>query len=214
MKYRVSLLPEQNRKRLIGKKRLEKIKVYSLVVLVVLAVFTFVVLFTSLYADKKLKEAKKLDNECAQEVAQLEQFREINANLQNKVQLIESIQIDEPQLVNFIAKVSNLKHPGISVTSIECTDWKVTRNCVLIGTCDTRAQYLAFEEALKEIEGVSAVACASYTQNVGDSVGIQFTINVTCTGGAAPITTTTEASSETANGESADTTEATELAVE
>lgn len=100
MKYKVSLLPEQKRKRLINKKKLEKIKAFSLVVLVVLAFFTFVVMFTSLYAEKKLAEARRLDNECAQQVAELEQFREINANLQNKVQLIESIQVEEPQLVN------------------------------------------------------------------------------------------------------------------
>lgn len=205
MKYRVSLLPEQSRKRLIGKKKLEKIKLYSLVVLIVLAVFTFVVMITSVYADKKLAEARQLNKEYSDKVAELEQFREINANLQNKVQLIESIQVNEPQLVNFIAEVSNLKHPGISIESIECTDWKVTRNCVLAGTCDSREQYLAFEEALKGIEGVSAVACASYTQGATD--GVQFTINVTCTGGAAPITTTTEASSDTTTSEDGETTQ-------
>lgn len=217
MKYRVSLLPEQNRKRLIGKKKLEKIKIYSLVVLVVLALFTFVVMFTSLYANKKLSEARKLDNEYAQEVAELEQFREINATLQNKVQLIESIQVNEPQLVNFIAEISNLKHPGVSIVTIECTDWKITRNCVLTGTCDTRAQYLAFEEALRKIEGVSAVACASYVQGVGESAMVQFTVTITCEGGAAPIVTTTEAVSATAaDGETtAETTAASDdLAVE
>lgn len=190
MKYKVSLLPEQKRKRLINKKKLEKIKAFSLVILVVLALFTFVVLFTSLYAEKKLAEAKKLDNEYAQKVAELEQFREINANLQNKVQLIESIQVEEPQLINFVTKLSNLKTPGVSITNIECTDWKTTRNCVLVGTCDNRSQYLAFEEALKEVEGVSAVACASYTQSVGEAGIVQFTVNVTCTGGVAVVETT------------------------
>lgn len=190
MKYKVSLLPEQKRKRLINKKKLEKIKAFSLVVLIVLALFTFVVLFTSLYAEKKLAEVRQLDNEYAKKVAELEQFREINANLQNKVQLIESIQVEEPQLVNFVAKISNLKNPGITITSIECTDWKTTRNCVLVGTCDNRSQYLAFEEALKEVEGVSAVACASYTQDVGEAAIVQFTVNVTCTGGAAVVETT------------------------
>lgn len=190
MKYKVSLLPEQKRKRLINKKKLEKIKAFSLVVLIVLALFTFVVLFTSLYAEKKLAEVRQLDNEYAKKVAELEQFREINANLQNKVQLIESIQVEEPQLVNFVAKISNLKNPGVSITSIECTDWKTTRNCVLVGTCDNRSQYLAFEEALKEVEGVSAVACASYTQDVGEAAIVQFTVNVTCAGGAAVVETT------------------------
>lgn len=194
MKYKVSLLPEQNRKRLIGKKKLEKIKLFSLVILVVLALFTFVVMFTSFIAEKKLAETRRLDNEFAQKVEELEQFREINATLQNKVQLIENIQVNEPQLVNFIGKISNINHPGVSVDSIECTDWKVTRNCVLMGTCDTREQYMAFEEALKGIEGVSAVACATYKQGATGSV--EFTINVTCSGGAAPFVTTTEAASD------------------
>lgn len=202
MKYKVSLLPEQKRKRLINKKKLEKIKAFSLVVLIVLALFTFVVLFTSLYAEKKLSEARKLDNECAQQVAELEQFRAINANLQNKVNLIESIQVEEPQLVNFIANVSNLKHPGISITNIECTDWKTARNCVLAGTCDNRSEYLAFEEALKEVEGVSAVACVSYTQGVGETAIVQFTVNVTCSGGAAVVVETTAATTDTTASES------------
>lgn len=197
MKYKVSLLPEQKKKRLTNKKKLEKIKAFSLVVLIVLAFFTFVVMFTSFYAEKKLAEERQREAECAQQVAELEQFREINANLQNKVQLIESIQIEEPQLVNFVTKISNLKNPGISITSIECTEWKTTRNCVLVGTCDNRSQYLAFEEALKEVEGVSSVSCASYAQNVGEIANVQFTVNVTCSGGAAVIETT-EATTETA----------------
>ena len=205
------MLPEQSRKRLISKKKLEKIKLYSLVILMVLAAFTFVVMFTSFYADKKLAEARELDIEYAQKVTELEQFREINATLQNKVQLIESIQVDEPQLVNFIAKISNLKHPGISIDSIECTDWKITRNCVLVGSCDNREQYLAFEEALKGIEGVSAVACASYEQGATDKV--QFTINITCTGGAEPVVTTTEASSDAASSADGETTQADTTAV-
>lgn len=208
MKYRVSLLPEQNRKRLNGKRKLEKIKVYSLVILMILAVFTFVVMFTSLYANKKLTEAKALDNEYAQKVNELEQFRAINANLQNKVQLIESIQIEEPQLVNFVAKISNLKHPGVSISSIECKDWKITRQCILVGECDTREQYLGFEKALKEIEGVSAVVCSSYTQGVGDGAVVNFTLNLTCIGGVAPTEAPTEASSEAATGEATETTSA------
>ena len=61
MKYRVSLLPEQTRKRLEGKKKLEKIKSYSLVVLMILAMFLGVVVATNFYADAKLKEVQKLD---------------------------------------------------------------------------------------------------------------------------------------------------------
>ncbi|MBQ7115775.1 MAG: hypothetical protein IJN94_05115 [Clostridia bacterium] len=205
MKYKVSLLPEQKKKRLINKKKLEKIKAFSLVVLIVLAFFTFVVMFTSFYAEKKLAEERQREDECAQQVAELEQFREINANLQNKVQLIESIQIEEPQLVNFVTKISNLKNPGISITSIECTEWKTTRNCVLVGTCDNRSQYLAFEEALKEVEGVSAVACASYNQSVGEATIVEFTVNVTCTGGVAVIETTT-ASTDTSTDTTAEST--------
>lgn len=210
MKYRVSLLPEQNRKRLIGKKKLEKIKLFSLVVLIVLAMFTFVVMFTSFIAEKKLSEARQLDKEFSNKVEELEQFREINATLQNKVKLIESIQVNEPQLVNFIGKISNLKHPGVSIDSIECTDWKVTRNCVLMGSCDNREQYLAFEEALKEIEGVSNVSCISYNQGVIEKV--EFSVNINCSGGSAPFVETTVATSDTTSADG-ETTQAATTAV-
>lgn len=198
MKYKVSLLPEENRKRLTNKKKLEKIQAYSLVVLIVLAVFLGVVMLTSVYANSQLKKVKMLDNECAQEVAELQQFREINANLQEKVQLIQNIQVEEPQLVNFIAKVSNLKHPGISINSVECTDWKTLRNCILTGSCDNRSEYLSFEEALRGIDGVSSVSCVAYTQGLGDSAIVEFTVSITCSGGsAAAVSETVEDTAQT-----------------
>ncbi len=203
MKYRVSLLPENVRKRLDGRKKLERIQIYALVVLVILALFLMVVSFTRMYANNKLSQVRMLDNEYAQKVAELEQFREINANLQEKVKLIENIQVEEPQLVNFLAKISNLKAPGISIDNIECTDWKTTRTCILTGTCDNREQYLTFEKTLSEMEDITGVACVNYAANVGARV--QFTVSINCKGGAAPFVTTTEASSDTtAEGESAD----------
>ena len=194
MKYRVSLLPEYNRKRLEGKKKLERIKSLALVVLMVLALFLGVVVATQFYADNKLEEVRKLDNEYAQKVAELEQFREINANLQEKVQLIESIQVEEPQLVNFVAKISNLKCPGITIESLECTEWKTLRNCVLTGTCDNRDQYLNFEKTLSEMEGVSSVTCISYDASAVEGALVTFKINITCTGGG--VVETTEAPTE------------------
>ncbi len=198
MKYKVSLLPEINRKRLNSKKKIERIKVYALIVLVVLLAFLLVVVGTKLYADKQLSNMQQLNNEYAQKVAELQQFRDINANLQQKVDLIESIQVEEPQLYNFVATISNLEHPGVSITSIECTDWKTARNCVLMGTADSRKAYLAFEKALSEMKGVASVANVTYLAGVGDvSKGAQFTININCTGGAAVIVETTAATTET-----------------
>lgn len=199
MKYRVSLLPESVRKRLDGRKKLERIQIFALVTLVILALFLMVVSFTRMYANNKLEQARMLDSEYARKVEELEQFREINANLQEKVKLIEDIQVEEPQLVNFLAKISNIKAPGISIDNIECTDWKVSRACVLTGTCDNREQYLAFEKTLSEMEDITGVACVSYVANVGDRV--QFTININCKGGAAPVVTTTEASSDVSSEE-------------
>lgn len=190
MKYRVSLLPEVNRKRLNSKKKIERIKIYALIVLVVLLAFLAVVLGTKFYADKTLKEAKILNNEMAQKVNELEQYREINANLQQKINLINSIQVKEPQLYNFVATLSNLEHPGVSIDTIECTDWKTTRNCILSGTCTTREAYLSFEQAVSEIEGVSVVACSAYEAGVGKDDGLsKFTISISCAGGAAVPTT-------------------------
>lgn len=209
MKYRVSLLPEQNRKRIDGRKKLERIQIFALSVLVILALFLVVVSGTRLYANSKLREAQALDNEYAQKVAELEQFREINATLQEKVQLIKDIQVEEPQLVNFLARISNLKTAGVSIDNIECTDWKTTRACVLTGSCDNRKQYLAFEKTLSEVEGVSGVACVSYDATVGSRV--QFTVSINCVGGAA-VVTTTETTSAAADGEN--TAETTDTVVE
>lgn len=190
MKYRVSLLPEVNRKRLNSKKKIERIKIYALIVLVVLLAFLAVVLGTKFYADKTLKEAKTLNNEMAKKVNELEQYREINANLQQKINLINSIQVKEPQLYNFVATLSNLEHPGVSIDTIECTDWKTTRNCILSGTCTTREAYLSFEQAVSEIEGVSVVVCSAYEAGVGKDDGLsKFTISISCAGGAAVPTT-------------------------
>ena len=196
MKYRVSLLPEYNRKRLNNKKKLEKIKVLALAVLMVLLVLMLVVIGMRMFAEKKLDEAQSLNNEYSQKVAELEQFRAINANLQQKVQLIESIQIDEPALANFLATISNLNNAGISIDTIDCMDWKTSRSCTITGKANSREQYLAFENELKGIEGVSAVVCTSYTSGAGTTDGLAtFTVNITCSGGAA-VVTTTEATTE------------------
>ena len=211
MKYKVSLLPAQNRKRLEGRKKLEKIQIFALAVLVILALFLVVVSGTRLYANNQLSKEQALDSEYAKRVAELEQYREINATLQQKVQLIQNIQVDEPMLVNFLGKVANLKCPGISISNIECNDWKVTRNCVLTGTCDSRAQYLAFEKAVGEIEGVSSVSCGSYVHNIGGFV--DFTVVITCEGGAT-IITTTEATTAAADGEATAETTDPDLVVE
>ena len=209
MKYRVSLRPAQNKKRIEGRKKLEKIQIFALAVLVILALFLMVVSGTRMYANKKLDEAKSLDQEYAQKVAELEQFREINENLQQKVNLIQSIQVEEPMLVNFLGKIANLKSPGVSITDIECSEWKTTRNCILKGTCDTRAQYLEFEKILGELEGVSSVSCRSYVHNIGGFVN--FEVAIACEGGGA-VVTTTEATTVAAEGET--TEEATDYSVE
>ena len=196
MKYKVSLLPEYNRKRLNNKKKLEKIKILALAVLMVLLVLMVVVIGMRMFAEKKLHEAQTLNNEYAQKVAELEQFRTINANLQQKVQLIESIQVDEPALANFLATISNLNNAGISLDTIDCFDWKTARTCSITGRANSREQYLEFENAIKELEGVSSVVCTSYTSGAGTTDGLaSFTVTITCSGGAA-VVTTTEATTE------------------
>lgn len=200
MKYKVSLLPEINKKRLNSKKKIEKIKIYALIILLVLLIFLGLVLGTKFFAESRLEKIKALNNESAQKVAELEQYRQINENLQNKLNLIQSIQVEEPQLYNFIATLSNLQHPGVSIDGIECTNWKTSRNCVLTGTASTRQEYQAFEESLRGIKGVSSVTCTSYVATVsddGNSTTNTYTITITCTGGAAVITTTEAATEAT-----------------
>ncbi len=198
MKYRVSLLPEYNRKRLNNKKKLEKIKVLALAVLMVLLVLMIVIIGMRMFAAKKLGEAQALNNEYSQKVAELEQFRSINANLQQKVQLIQSIQIEEPALANFLATISNLNNAGISLDTIDCFDWKTARTCSITGRASSREQYLEFENELKSIEGVTGVVCTSYTSGAGTLDGLaSFSINITCSGGAAIVTTTEATTAET-----------------
>lgn len=196
MKYKVSLLPEYNRKRLNNKKKLEKIKILALAILMVLLVLMIVVIGMRMFADKKLSEAQALNNEYAQKVAELEQFRAINANLQQKVQLIQDIQVEEPALANFIATISNLNNAGISLDTIDCFEWKTARTCSITGRANSREQYLAFENELKSLEGVSSVICTSYASGAGTADGLAaFTVSIVCSGGEA-VVTTTEATTE------------------
>lgn len=190
MKYKVSLLPEYNRKRLNNKKKLEKIKILALAVLMVLLVLMTVVIGMRMFADKKLNQAQILNNEYAQKVAELEQFRAINANLQKKVQLIENIQVEEPALANFLATISNLNNAGISLDTIDCLDWKTSRTCSITGRANSREQYLAFENELKALEGINSVVCTSYTSGAGTTDGLAtFTVSISCSGGASMVMT-------------------------
>ena len=111
MKYRVSLLPEKNRKRIVGKKKAEKGRGIANVVLLVLLAAILISILGKVYADARLNEIVSMNAAYEQKVSQLQQYREINNTLQNKIKLIENIQVNEPQLYNFMTKVGNVVHP-------------------------------------------------------------------------------------------------------
>ena len=194
MKYKVSLLPESRKKQINARKSIKKITSVSLVVLAVIGAFCLVVLGTNIFANKQLEKAQQLDAECVAEIEKLSSYRDIHAALQQKVNLFGKIQVNEPQLYQFIVDWSNVNHPGVSVTSIQCSNWKTDRLCTITGTCNSRTEYLAYEEELKKIEGVTSVSCVGYTTNVGGAEDdlASFTISVSVSGGAVVPETTTE----------------------
>ncbi len=192
MKYKVSLLPESRKKQINARNTIKKITTVSLMCLAVLVAFLAVVFAVNLYANSQLKEAEKLDNECLTQIEQLSSYRDIHSALQQKVNLFDKIQVKEPYLYNFIVEWSNINHPGVSINSIECTNWKTDRLCTITGACDSRDEYLAYEKALSKITGVTSVSCVSYTTNVGGAEDDQatFTISVSVEGGVVVVETT------------------------
>ncbi|MBO5896306.1 MAG: hypothetical protein J6Q83_03320 [Clostridia bacterium] len=211
MKYKVSLLPEKNRKRINGKKKAEKVKVIALVALFMMLALIIIVLGGKLVADRELSKIHSMNNEYEMKVQGLSHYREISDTLQKKVQLIKDIQVEEPSLYNFIALLSNVEHTDVSITAIECTEWKTSRICVLTGTCQSRQSFNEYMEKLKAIEGVNpeSVMCTAYTVTYTDGKAVaDFSISLTCSGGAAPIVV--EESTDAA----AETEEATDVAVE
>ncbi len=184
MKYKVSLLPEDRKKRIQGKKKIEKIRAIALTVILVVFALFILVFATKIYADKKLSNLEKENEEYAKRVSELSSYREINAELQAKISLIDSIQVEEPYLQQFLVEIGNISRPGVSFSSIECTDWKIVRKCTISGTCDNRQQYLDLEEAFKELKGVGSVVCTSYTSEVGTEDGrASFTVELAAEGG-------------------------------
>ncbi len=207
MKYKVSLLPEKNRKRIIGKKKAEKGKGIVNVVMLVLLGIMLITVVCKVVADAKLTEIQAKNTQYEQKVSALQQYRDINNSLQSKLKLIENIQIDEPSLYNFLAKLGNVKRPGISIENIEMLDWKTVRTCNITGSAISREAFNMYLEKLEGLESVKSAVCTTYTmESSGNSTTATFVIAITCDGGAAPVTTTAE---------SAETTEADdELAVE
>lgn len=200
MKYKVSLLPESRKNQINARKTISKIKSVSLVVLAILFAFYAVVFAVNVFARNQLKEVQKLDQECILEIQNLSSYHNIHAALQERIQLFDKIQVTEPYLYQFILDWSDIDHPGVSVESILCTNWKTDRLCTIVGTCETRAQYLAYEKALSEIEGVTSVSCVSYTSNVGGEEGnlATFTISVSVSGGVEIVETTVPVSTTVA----------------
>ena len=198
MKYKVSLLPESRKKQINARNSIKKITSVSLISLAVLGAFLAVVFAVFLFANNQLKEAEKLDNECLAEIEQLSSYRDIHAALQQRVDLFDKIQVKEPQLYSFLLDWSQINHPGLSVESKECTNWKTDRLCTIVGTCETRSQYLAYEESLRKIEGVSSVSCVAFSTNVGGDATDEatFTISVSVSGGVPVVEDTTAATTE------------------
>lgn len=187
MKYKVSLLPERNRKRLNSKKKAEKVKVIALIALCI--VFSTLVLTMGLkfYADDILAEEKAKNSEYDSMVQSLAEYRAINQQLQEKVNLINSIQVDEPSLYNFVASLSNIKHTDISVDAIDCQDWKASRSCVISGTFHSMDAFDLYKAEIEKIEGVSSVMCNQLSTGIVDGVmNYQFVLFVSCSGGKAP----------------------------
>ena len=193
MKYRVSLLPESRKKQINARNTISKIRAVSLSVLAVLVAFAVVVVIVGLYANSQLKEVKKLDQQCITEIEQLSSYRDIHAALQERINLFLIFQVKEPALYSFIYEWSKIDHPGVSVDTIECLNWKTDRLCTISGTCNTRSEYLAYEESLGKIKGVTSVSCVSYQTNVGagDGALATFTISVAVSGGTPAVVETT-----------------------
>lgn len=200
MKYKVSLLPEKNRKRINSKKKAEKVKVIALVALLIMLALIVIVLGGKLVADKELSRVKAMNADYEQKVQGLSHYREISDTLQKKVQLIKDIQVDEPSLYNFVALISNVEHADVSLTAIECTEWKTARICVLTGTCQSRQSFNEYIEKIKAIEGVNpeSVMCTAYTVSYNEGKAVaEFSISLTCSGGAAPIVVESESTADT-----------------
>ena len=194
MKYKVSLLPESYKKQLNGKKKAEQIKSAALFVLVILFVLFILVFVSKLISEKKLDEAKRLDNEYQQKVEALAKYRDINAELQAKVKLIDDIKVKEPMLYNFVVDLGNIEHPGVSVKEIVCDDWKFTRQCVVSGSVDTREEFLAYVEQVKALNGVLGVDENDYISSGNSKAGLSEFIITVKVEGSMEMPTATDAS--------------------
>lgn len=191
MKYRVSLLPEKNRKRLIGKKKAQKGRGVADVVLLLILGALFLTVVGKGVADARLKEIQNKNLEYEQKVSALQHYRDINTNLQNKLNLIEKIQVNEPSLYNFVASLGNVTRPGISIATLDCVDWKTSRVCNITGSAVSRDAFTEFVKSLETIKGVSSVNCTSYTTQIVDGEAkANFAIAITCSGGSAVVVET------------------------
>ncbi len=188
MKYKVSLLPEVRKKRIIGKEKIERFRsVVITAFVIIIALFAFV-LTSKIFAENKLKTIIADNKNYEEKVASLSQYRDISANLESKVQLIDSIKVEEPYLHQFVVAVGNIDRPGISITSIECTDWKTTRQCTITGTCSTRSEYLSFKKAAEKLKYVQSVTDGDYQEGFGTEDGLStFTVTLTAIGGQQPV---------------------------
>lgn len=197
MKYKVSLLPERNRKRINSKKKAEKVKIISLVALCIMLVLLLVTVALKFYADSVLAKEREKNIEYDRMINELAEYRNINQILTEKINLINSIQVEEPSLYNFVASVSNINHPDVSVEVLDCSDWKSSRICTLSGTVHSPEAFDLYLEQLRAIEGVSGVSPVQFNASLFEGVTTyQFIVTVSCSGGKAPsAATVTEAAS-------------------
>ena len=186
MKYKVSLLPEKNRKRLNSKKKAEKVKIISLIALCMVLVLLLVTVALKFYADSVLAEEREKNVEYDQMIQELAEYRSVNQTLQQKVSLIQSIQVEEPALYNFVAAVSNINHPDVSVEALDCVDWKSARICTITGTVHSPEAFDLYLSDLRSIEGVSATPVQFNAGLLDGVTTYQFVITVSCSGGKTP----------------------------
>ncbi len=188
MKYKVSLLPEVRKKRIIGRQKLEQFRSVAVTAFIILLALFILVFVSKIFAESKLKSVISSNANYEKQVQALSKYKDINSNIENKVNLVKNIEVDEPYIYQFVVAVGNIEQPGVTITSLDCTDWKTTRQCTVTGTCNSRTEYFAFKTAAGKLDCVSSVEDVEYTSGLGsEDATSTFTVLLKAPGGKAAV---------------------------
>lgn len=188
---KVSLLPDNYRRRLQSRKQIEIISEIALVILVCLFIVYAGVSIKNQVLQTKLSRLKAKNNQLEAKFPELQEYQDIYNDLQAARNIVQSITPKDMDAVEFFKKVSEITSdaPYVKIKEVDIQNWFTDGVCNLTCVCqdysDLKDYKALFEtEELKEVIKLAEVTSIERKVMEDGSRSVEFVLTLSTNSGA------------------------------